>query len=106
MTKLSNEIGQKWQIAKDGVAESSGSTSNNGQLEVFPQCGAKFPSVTTLLDHVEKVRKRGADKRAGVKKMTIDVCPNCSKNPVSLVEHVESAHGGTSLAEMMVSDQV
>ncbi|PON50228.1 LOW QUALITY PROTEIN: hypothetical protein PanWU01x14_224240 [Parasponia andersonii] len=75
MTKLSNEVSQKWQIAKDGVAESSGSTSNNGQL-VCPQCGAaKFLSVTTLLDHVEKVHERGADKRAGVKKVTIDVCP-------------------------------
>lgn len=101
MTKLSNEINQKWQIAKDGVGQSSSSGSSNGQMEVCPQCGAKFSSVTTLVDHVEKVHEGGGGNRTGVKKVTIDVCPKCSKgfrDPVSLVEHVEREHGGTSLA--------
>ncbi|PQQ17847.1 zinc finger AN1 and C2H2 domain-containing stress-associated protein 11 [Prunus yedoensis var. nudiflora] len=62
--------------------------------------GAKFSSVTTLVDHVEKVQEKGGN-RAGVKKVTIDACPKCSKgfrDPVSLVEHVERDHGGTSRA--------
>ncbi|XP_048321080.2 zinc finger AN1 and C2H2 domain-containing stress-associated protein 13 [Ziziphus jujuba] len=100
VTKLSNEISEKWQIARDGMAQSSSSGSRNGQKEECPQCGAKFSSVTTLVEHVEKVHERGGN-RAGGKKVTIDVCPKCSRgfrDPVSLVEHVERDHGGTSKA--------
>ncbi|XP_021800135.1 zinc finger AN1 and C2H2 domain-containing stress-associated protein 11-like [Prunus avium] len=98
VAKLSSELSQKWQIAKDGAGQSSSSGSRNGQLEECPQCGAKFSSVTTLVDHVEKVHEKGGN-RAGVKKATIDACPKCSKgfrDPVALVEHVERDHGGTS----------
>lgn len=104
MTKLGSEISQKLQIARDGVglSSSSGSGSSNGnagQVEECPQCGAKFASVTTLVDHVEKVHERNNQSR--VFKMSIDVCPKCSKgfrDPVALVEHVERDHGGTSKA--------
>ncbi|XVF75792.1 hypothetical protein PTKIN_Ptkin13bG0215400 [Pterospermum kingtungense] len=94
MTKLSSELSQKWQIARDGVG-----LSNVGQVEECPQCGAKFSSVTTLVDHVEKVHERNNQSR--VFKMSIDVCPKCSKgfrDPVALVDHVERDHGGTSKA--------
>ncbi|KAM7262602.1 hypothetical protein ACFE04_000285 [Oxalis oulophora] len=98
MSKLSNELNQKWQVAKDGLGSSSyGGTE---EVEVCPQCGAKFSSVTTLIDHVQKVHERKGNQ-AGVKKVTVDVCPKCSKgfrDPVDLVEHVERDHGGTSRA--------
>ncbi|XP_062006887.1 zinc finger AN1 and C2H2 domain-containing stress-associated protein 11-like [Rosa rugosa] len=97
VAKLSNELSQKW-TTKDGVGQSSSSGSRNGQVEECPQCGAKFSSVTTLVDHVQKVHEKGGT-RAGVKKLTVDVCPKCSKgfrDPVALVEHVERDHGGTS----------
>lgn len=103
MAKLSNEISQKWQIARDGVGQSSSTSSSgsrNGQTEECPQCGAKFSSVTTLVEHVERVHEKGGN-RAGAKKVTIDVCPKCSRgfrDPVSLVEHVERDHRGTSTA--------
>ncbi|EOY09286.1 Zinc finger (C2H2 type, AN1-like) family protein [Theobroma cacao] len=103
MTKLSSELSQKWQIARDGAGLSgSSSSSSNGstaQVEECPQCGAKFSSVTTLVEHVEKVHERNNQSR--VFKMSIDVCPRCSKgfrDPVALVEHVERDHGGTSKA--------
>lgn len=99
VTKLSSEISQKWQIANDGVAESSSNGSRNG-LEVCPQCGAKFSSVTALVDHVQKAHER-VGKQGGGKKVTIDACPKCSRgfvDPVALVEHVEKDHGGTSKA--------
>ncbi|KAL4607984.1 hypothetical protein ACB092_09G215300 [Castanea dentata] len=99
MSKLSTEISQKWQIAKDGMGQSSSSSSSGGiGQEECPQCGAKFSSVTTLVEHVEKVHERNGN-RPGVKKVTIDVCPKCSRgfrDPVSLVQHVERDHGGTS----------
>ena len=98
MTKLSSELSQKWQIARDGVGTSS-SSGSVGQVEECPQCGAKFSSVTTLVNHVEKVHERNNQSR--VFKMSIDVCPKCSKgfrDPVALVEHVERDHGGTSKA--------
>ncbi|XP_007028784.2 PREDICTED: zinc finger AN1 and C2H2 domain-containing stress-associated protein 11 [Theobroma cacao] len=103
MTKLSSELSQKWQIARDGAGLSgSSSSSSNGstaQVEECPQCGAKFSSVTTLVEHVEKVHERNNQSR--VFKMSIDVCPRCSKgfcDPVALVEHVERDHCGTSKA--------
>ncbi|KAL4282424.1 hypothetical protein GQ457_16G022240 [Hibiscus cannabinus] len=99
MTKLGSEISQKLQIAKDGVGLSSSSNGSTGQVEECPQCGAKFSSVTTLVDHVEKVHEKKNQSR--VFKMSIDVCPKCSKgfrDPVALVEHVERDHGGTSKA--------
>jgi len=97
MSKLSTEISQKWQITKDGMGQSSSSSGGIGQEEC-PQCGAKFSSVTTLVEHVEKVHERNGN-RPGVKKVTIDVCPKCSRgfrDPVALVQHVERDHGGTS----------
>lgn len=97
MSKLSSEISQKWHIAKDGMGQSSSSSGGIGQEEC-PQCGAKFSSVTTLVEHVEKVHERNGN-RPGMKKVTIDVCPKCSRgfrDPVSLVQHVERDHGGTS----------
>lgn len=100
MAKLSSEMTQKWQIAKDGVGQSSSSSGSGIGKEECPQCGAKFSSVTTLIEHVEKVHERSGN-RAGVKKVTIDVCPKCSRgfrDPVALVEHVERDHGGTSRA--------
>ncbi|XP_059463146.1 zinc finger AN1 and C2H2 domain-containing stress-associated protein 11 [Corylus avellana] len=95
MTRLGNEISQKLQIARDGVGQSSSSGGGIGQEEC-PQCGVKFSSVTTLVEHVEKVHEKSR-----VKKVTIDVCPKCSRgfrDPVSLVEHVERDHGGSSRA--------
>ncbi|KAA8518182.1 hypothetical protein F0562_015656 [Nyssa sinensis] len=79
MAKLSSEFSQTLQMARDGVGQSSGSNSNSngsasGQVEQCPQCNAKFSSVATLVDHVEKVHER-----TGVMKVTIDVCPKCSR---------------------------
>nr|ACU23624.1 unknown [Glycine max] len=82
-----------WQTARGGVGQSHSS----GQVEQCPQCGAKFSSVTTLVDHVQKVHGRSRN-RSGAK-VTIDVCPKCSRgfrDPVVLVEHVERDHGGSS----------
>ncbi|KAK3446714.1 zinc finger AN1 and C2H2 domain-containing stress-associated protein 16 [Eucalyptus grandis] len=106
MAKLSNELNRTLQIAKDGVGQSGSSVSSAGsgsgsrQLEECPQCGAKFSSVTSLIEHVEKVHESSGN-RAPVRKVTIDVCPKCSRgfrDPISLVEHVERDHGGTSTA--------
>ncbi|XVE61143.1 hypothetical protein DITRI_Ditri06bG0016300 [Diplodiscus trichospermus] len=99
MTKLSSEISQKWQIARDGVGLSNSSSGSSVQVEECPQCGAKFSSVTTLVEHVKEVHERNNHSR--VFKMSIDVCPKCSKgfrDAVALVEHVERDHGGTSKA--------
>ncbi|KAB1200878.1 Zinc finger AN1 and C2H2 domain-containing stress-associated protein 16 [Morella rubra] len=99
MAKLSTGISQKLQIARDGMGQSSSPRGGSGD-EQCPQCGAKFSSVTTLVEHVEKVHERSGS-RAGVNKVTIDVCPKCSRgfrDPVSLVEHVERDHGGSSRA--------
>ncbi|XP_004513765.1 zinc finger AN1 and C2H2 domain-containing stress-associated protein 11-like [Cicer arietinum] len=95
MSKLSGEINQAWGTSSNGAGKSNGS----GQVEQCPQCGAKFSSVTTLVDHVQKSHERSGN-RSGPK-VTIDVCPKCSKgfrDPVALVEHVERDHGGTSRA--------
>lgn len=102
MTKLTSEFSQAWQTTRDGVGQSSGSSSGSrvGQVEECPQCHAKFSSVTSLVEHVEKVHEKNSN-RAAVRKVTIDVCPKCSRgfrDPVSLVEHVERDHGGTSKA--------
>lgn len=103
---MSNELNRALQIAKDGVGQSSSSVSGGGsgsgsrQLEECPQCGAKFSSVASLIEHVEKVHESSGN-RAPVRKVTIDVCPKCSRgfrDPISLVEHVERDHGGTSTA--------
>ncbi|PIA53626.1 hypothetical protein AQUCO_00900297v1 [Aquilegia coerulea] len=86
-------------MALDGIGQSS-SSNGNGEVEECPQCHANFSSVTSLVEHVEKVHESG-NKRAGVQKVTIDACPKCSKgfvDPVALVEHVERAHGGMSKA--------
>ncbi|KAJ0043904.1 hypothetical protein Pint_17906 [Pistacia integerrima] len=100
VAKLGSEISQKFQMAnRTGQSSSSSSSSGTGGMEGCPQCGARFSSVTTLIEHVEKVHeKRGNQARP---KVTIDVCPKCSKgfrDPVALVEHVERDHGGTSKA--------
>lgn len=100
MSKLSNEINQVWNAARDGVGQKNGSGNKNDQVEQCPQCGAKFSSVTALVDHVQKVHERNGNQ-LGVKKVTIDACPKCSKgflDPVSLVEHLERDHGGGSRA--------
>ncbi|XP_059668419.1 zinc finger AN1 and C2H2 domain-containing stress-associated protein 16 [Cornus florida] len=94
MSKLSNEFSQALTMSKDGAGQSSSSGSASGQVEQCPQCNAKFSSVTTLVDHVEKVHER-----TGVMKVTLDVCPKCSKgfrDAVALVEHIERDHAGTS----------
>ncbi|GAV57299.1 zf-AN1 domain-containing protein/zf-C2H2_6 domain-containing protein [Cephalotus follicularis] len=100
MAKLSSEISQKWQIATDGMGSSNNSgIGGSGQVEECPQCGAKFSSVTTLVEHVEKFHEKKGNL-AGAK-VRIDACPKCSKgfrDPVALVEHVERDHGGTSKA--------
>lgn len=96
MTKLSNDISQAWKTS--GGSSSSG--TGNGQVEQCPQCSAKFSSVSSLIEHVEKVHERGGN-RPGVKKVVIDACPKCSRgfiDPVALVEHIERDHGGTSRA--------
>ncbi|GMJ02331.1 STRESS ASSOCIATED PROTEIN 13 [Hibiscus trionum] len=49
---------------------------------------------------VKKVDEKN-NNQSRVLKMSIDVCPKCSKgfrDPVALVEHVERDHGGTSRA--------
>jgi uncharacterized C2H2 Zn-finger protein len=87
MSKLSNELSHKWQNLG----------SSSGEVEECPQCGAKFSSVTILVEHVQKVH----EIKASAKKVSVDVCPKCSKgfrDPVDLVEHVERDHGGTSRA--------
>lgn len=97
MSKLSNEISQKLHIAKDGAGQSS--SGDTAGTELCPQCGAKFSSVTMLIDHVEKVHDRSGNQHHA--KVAIDVCPKCSRgfrDPVALVEHVERDHGGTSKA--------
>ncbi|KAG2683472.1 hypothetical protein I3843_10G031800 [Carya illinoinensis] len=99
MAKLSTELSQKLQIARDGIGQNSCSSGRVGQEEC-PQCSAKFSSVTSLVEHVEKVHE-ASSSRTRVKKVTIDVCPKCSRgfrDPVSLVEHVERDHGGSSKA--------
>ncbi|KAK1578406.1 hypothetical protein Q3G72_030053 [Acer saccharum] len=101
MTKLGSEISQKLQIAKDGMGPSSSSSSSGGTggVELCPQCGARFSSVTTLIEHVEKVHER-SNKQARIQ-VKVDVCPKCSRgfrDPVALVQHVEKDHGGTSKA--------
>ncbi|CAL5420851.1 unnamed protein product [Camellia sinensis] len=98
MAKLSSEFSQKLQTVRDGTGQSSGGSSGNAsrQDERCPQCNATFSSVTTLVEHVERVHER-----TGVMKLSIDVCPKCSRgfrDPVALVEHVEREHGGTSKA--------
>lgn len=100
MTKLSSEINQTFQSGKDGGGQSSRSYGASFGPEVCPQCNTRFPSVTALVDHVEKVHESSRG-RSGVRKLSIDVCPKCSKgfrDPVALVEHVEKDHGGTSKA--------
>ncbi|CAK9138070.1 unnamed protein product [Ilex paraguariensis] len=88
----------KFMDTRVGQSGSSSNKSSSGseQVEQCPQCNAKFSSVTSLVDHVERVHER-----TGVLKVTLDVCPKCSRgfrDPVSLVEHLERDHGGTSKA--------
>ncbi|XP_020219148.1 zinc finger AN1 and C2H2 domain-containing stress-associated protein 13 isoform X3 [Cajanus cajan] len=69
VSKLSGEINQAWQTARGAVGQ-----SHNGEERSGNRSGAK---------------------------VTIDVCPKCSRgfrDPVSLVEHVERDHGGSSRA--------
>ncbi|BAT96368.1 hypothetical protein LR48_Vigan02g035900 [Vigna angularis] len=92
VSKLS-EANQGWWKASGGV----GASQSSGQVEQCPQCGAKFSSVTALVDHVQKVHERSGN-RSGPK-VAIDACPKCSRgfqDPVALVEHVERDHGGNS----------
>lgn len=90
-----SKFNQVWLSARDGVGQSNGSGNrNDDQGEHCPQCGVKFSSKTSLVDHVQKVHESNG-KQLGVKK--IDACPKCSRgfvDPVSLAEHVERDHGG------------
>lgn len=98
MAKLGSEISQKLQIV-NGTEQSSSSSGGSEGIEGCPQCGLRFSSVTTLIEHVEKVHEKHGNQARP--KVTIDVCPKCSKgfrDPVALVEHVERDHGGTSKA--------
>ncbi|WCJ33473.1 zinc finger (C2H2 type AN1-like) family protein [Euphorbia peplus] len=95
ITKLSTEINQAWESkpTKNGAGPSGGG-------EDCPQCGARFSSVTTLVEHVQKVHERSGNQ-SRVLKLPMDVCPKCSKgfrDPVALVEHVERDHAGSSKA--------
>ncbi|CAI0438286.1 unnamed protein product [Linum tenue] len=104
VSKLSRELSQVWLTAKDGIGPSGGSSSGAGagMDEECPQCGAKFASVMSLVDHVENVHeKKKKNQQSRVLKLPVDVCPKCSKgfrDPVDLVDHVERDHGGTSKA--------
>ncbi|CAJ1967579.1 unnamed protein product [Sphenostylis stenocarpa] len=92
VSKLS-EVNQSWWTESVGV----GPSNSSAQVEQCPQCGAKFTSVTTLVDHVQKVHERSGNSSGA--KVTIDACPKCSRgfrDPVALVQHVERDHGGNS----------
>ncbi|XP_047179533.1 zinc finger AN1 and C2H2 domain-containing stress-associated protein 16-like [Vigna umbellata] len=97
MSKLSNEINHVWLAARDSAGPNSGSGNKNDlQEESCTQCGVKFSSAISLVDHVQQVHESNG-KPVGVKK--IEACPKCSGgfvDPVSLVEHVERDHGGGS----------
>lgn len=100
MSKLSGEINQAWRNVRESSSNNSSSNDNrnNGEVEQCPQCGAKFSSVTSLVDHVQKSHEKN-ETRSGVKKVTVNVCPKCSRgfrDAVGLVEHVEKDHGGSS----------
>ncbi|XP_071717158.1 zinc finger AN1 and C2H2 domain-containing stress-associated protein 13-like [Rutidosis leptorrhynchoides] len=92
IAKISNDIGQAFQV-KDGKGPSRvPGHGSKGQVEVCPMCNVKFSTVGDLIDHVQKVHETKT-----VMKATLDVCPKCSKgfsDPVSLVEHVEKEHIG------------
>ncbi|MCI31319.1 zinc finger A20 and AN1 domain-containing stress-associated protein 16-like, partial [Trifolium medium] len=60
MSKLSGEINQAWGTSSDG----GGKSNSSGQVEQCPQCDAKFSSVTTLVDHVQKVHERSGNRSA------------------------------------------
>ncbi|XP_050226336.1 zinc finger AN1 and C2H2 domain-containing stress-associated protein 16 [Mercurialis annua] len=98
MTKLSSEMTQVWQTATNVAGPSS--SSSNGLKEECPQCSARFSSVTTLVEHVQKVHEKSRNQ-SRVMNLPVEVCPKCSKgfrDPVALVEHVERDHRGTSKA--------
>ncbi|KDP26044.1 hypothetical protein JCGZ_21077 [Jatropha curcas] len=96
MAKLSTEISQALQTTKSDA----GPSSTGGLEEECPQCGARFSSVTTLVEHVQKLHEKSGNQYR-VLNLPVDVCPKCSRgfrDPVALVEHVERDHGGTSKA--------
>ncbi|KAI4381501.1 hypothetical protein MLD38_007567 [Melastoma candidum] len=100
LAKLSTEFNRALQVVKDGVGQSSSGHGGNAQEEQCLQCGARFSSLASLIEHMEKVHEKGGN-RGGVRKATINVCPKCSRgfrDAISLVEHVERDHGGTSRA--------
>ncbi|CAN8286930.1 unnamed protein product [Cochlearia groenlandica] len=92
LSKLGDDISHKLQF----------SSSNDGIVEVCPQCGAKFSSVAILVEHVEKLHERNKKKKKQSQdKVTIDACPKCSRgfrDPVDLVNHIERDHRGSSIA--------
>uniref|UniRef100_A0A2P2QNJ0 Zinc finger AN1 and C2H2 domain-containing stress-associated protein 11 n=1 Tax=Rhizophora mucronata TaxID=61149 RepID=A0A2P2QNJ0_RHIMU len=100
IAKLNNEISQVWQNTRNGGGPSSSQGSGGSGPEECPQCGTRFSSVTTLVEHVQKVHeKKGNQSR--VLSLPVEVCPKCSKgfrDPVALVEHVERDHRGSSKA--------
>uniref|UniRef100_A0A1J3HI11 Zinc finger AN1 and C2H2 domain-containing stress-associated protein 11 n=1 Tax=Noccaea caerulescens TaxID=107243 RepID=A0A1J3HI11_NOCCA len=95
ISRLGNDISHKLQFSG-----SSSSSSNDGIVEVCPQCGAKFSSVAILVEHVERTHERNKKQSHG-SKVTVDVCPKCSRgfrDPVDLVNHIERDHRGSSKA--------
>ena len=101
LTKLSNVTSQALQKAKDAASNQSSSSSSLGSREQCVQCPARFSSVQSLIEHVERVHHSVPRVATARLNREIDVCPKCRKefaDPVSLVMHVEKDHGGTSRA--------
>lgn len=91
--KLSAATKQALQKAKYGVMLGFG--AGGGLMEQCLQCQARFSNVGDLIDHVEEVHEEDDGVHKGCAIVTIEGCPLCSKgfrDPVLLVEHVES-HG-------------
>lgn len=101
MTKLSSATTDVFNRVKSSTLSMQQPQEGNRQpvlAEECPRCGARFSSVASLVDHVERFHESG--RKGGIQDLP-DVCPKCGRtfsNPVSLVQHVEKDHGGTSIA--------
>ncbi|KAK8705333.1 hypothetical protein V6N13_048937 [Hibiscus sabdariffa] len=96
---VASSFRENWQSRNDGTAVALQRSSSDGKVEECEQCRVKFSSAAALGEQVKKVH--GKKNQSRVLKMSIDVCPKCSKgfrDPVTLVEHVERDHGGSSRA--------
>ncbi|KAL6958857.1 Zinc finger AN1 and C2H2 domain-containing stress-associated protein 13 [Sarracenia purpurea var. burkii] len=88
----------KWSTSFLNVASSFRATAESGMAKLSNEFSQKLQSRDG--GQVEKVHERNG-RPSSVMKVTIDVCPKCSRgfrDPVALVEHVERDHGGTSKA--------